>query len=151
MQNSGSTLLSAILILLTLTGQPAIAQNQLRAQISKIASKQNGKEQEIKDPVRLGYYGFFVTYGSFVADGLLDLITVRSLPMEVKHHGTRYLMMVERGSGRTTVFVEEGEVTVFTSGDSLLLIPMDAAQAVPGGALAKVWILLKTPLLSKLD
>ncbi len=198
------------LILLTLTGQPAVAQNQFRAQISKIASKRNGKEQEIKDPtdrvqykkhnkpdwekagkkaklydkdrvlirpftfaeldmksptaaghftlwgdtkdtalpaaayeiqkdpVRLGYYGFFVTYGSFVADGLRDLITVRSPAMEVKHHGTRYMMTVERGSGRTTVFVDEGEVTVFAGGDSLLLKPMDAAQAVPGEAPARL-------------
>jgi hypothetical protein len=47
-------------------------------------------------------------------------------------------MTVERGSGRTTVFVEEGEVTVFAGGDSLLLKPMDAAQAVPGGAPARV-------------
>jgi hypothetical protein len=202
--------LTALLNLCPLMSQLAIAQDQFRAQISKIASKQNGKQKEIKDPtdkvqykknnkpdweeaekktklydkdrllirpftfaelemqgrtagghftlwgdttepvmpaaafeiqkdpVRLGYYALFVTYGSFVADQLRDLITAKSSAMEVKHHGTRYLMTVEKGSGRTTVFVEEGEVTVFARGDSLRLKPMEAAQAVPGGAPAKV-------------
>lgn len=202
--------LTAFLILYPLMSQSAMAQNQFRAEIGKIATKQNGKENEIKDPtdrvqykkynepdwekaakkaklydkdrllirpftfaklemkgptaaghftlwgdttepvlpaaayeiqkdpVRLGYYGLFVTYGSFVADQLRDLITARSSAMEVKHHGTRYLMTVEKGSGRTTVFVEEGEVTVFARGDSLRLKPLEAAEAVPGGALAKI-------------
>ena len=58
--------------------------------------------------------------------------------MEVNHHGTRYLMTVERESGRTTVFVEKGEVTVYAGGDSLRLKPLEAAQAVPGGVLVKL-------------
>jgi len=202
--------IAALLVFQVLPGRPAMAQEQFRAKISKIALNQNGREQEIKgktdsvqykrynkpdwvsaqkkdklydkdrvlikpfiyarlemkgpqaggdftlwgdstntilpaaayeireDPVRLGYYQFFITYGSFVADNLRDLITAKSPAMEVKHHGTRYLMTVEKESGRTIVFVEKGEVTVYAGGDSMRLKPMEAAQALPGGALTKL-------------
>lgn len=91
-----------------------------------------------KDPIRHGYYGLFVSYGSFVADGLKGLIMTKSQAMDVKHHGTRYMMTVEKEKARTTVFVEEGEVTVYANGDSLRLKPLEAAQALPGGVLIKL-------------
>lgn|GEM_PF-3252416 len=212
MKRTHLNLLLAIVTLMLLNplqSQPAMAQKTFRARISKIASKQNGREKEIKkatdkvqykrhraadwvkakkkdrlydkdrvlmkpftfaklemkgatvgatftlwgdttqtilpaaayeirkDPMRLGYYQLFVTYGSFVASNMRGMIT-NSNAMELTPSGTRYLMTVDRETGRTFVFVEEGEVIAVASGDTLHLRPMDAAQALPGGALEKV-------------
>ncbi len=200
----------AFMILQFLKIQTVMAQQELRAQIKKIAFKQAGKEEEIKkktdrvqyrrrnkpdwveaepkaklydrdrvlikpftfaklemqgataaghftlwgdttqkalpaaafeiqkDPVKLGWYGLFVTYGSFVADKMRGMITAKSPAMEVRHHGTRYLMTVEKETGRTFLFVDKGEVTVFAGEDSLRLKSLEAVQALPGGLLEKI-------------
>ncbi len=90
------------------------------------------------DPVKLGYWDLFVTYGSFVASKLRGVITSRSKAMTVIPRNTRYHMRVEKESQRTFVFVEEGEVEVIAGGKTLLLHSFEAAQALPGGVPLKV-------------
>lgn len=102
------------------------------------ANKSSAVFEIQKDPKKLGWYGLFVSYGSIVADKLRGFISSKSRALEVIAHGTRYLMTVDEQTGRTFVFVDQGDVTVIGNRDTLRLRPLDAVQALPGGFLQKV-------------